>query len=120
MNRELSLEEVHKETLNVLKKIDEICEHNDIKYSIMYGTLIGYMRHNGFIPWDDDMDVCMLRPEYDKFVAYCNEHEEELYPFKLSQNIQPMIILLIYKDFVIPDLRWLKRMDYLMRGWDYL
>ena len=43
MNRELSLEEVHKETLNVLKKIDEICEHNDIKYSIMYGTLIGYM-----------------------------------------------------------------------------
>ena len=86
MNRELSLEEVHKETLNVLKKIDEICEHNDIKYSIMYGTLIGYMRHNGFIPWDDDMDVCMLRPEYDKFVAYCNEHEEELYPFKLMSK----------------------------------
>lgn len=86
MNRELSLEEVHKETLNVLKKIDEICEHNDIKYSIMYGTLIGYMRHNGFIPWDDDTDVCMLRPEYDKFVAYCNEHEEELYPFKLMSK----------------------------------
>lgn len=86
MNRELSLEEVHKETLNVLKKIDDICEHNDIKYSIMYGTLIGYMRHNGFIPWDDDMDVCMLRPEYDKFVAYCNEHEEELYPFKLMSK----------------------------------
>ena len=86
MNRELSLEEVHKETLNVLKKIDEICEHYDIKYSIMYGTLIGYMRHNGFIPWDDDMDVCMLRPEYDKFVAYCNEHEEELYPFKLMSK----------------------------------
>ena len=67
MNRELSLEEVHKETLNVLKKIDEICEHNDIKYSIMYGTLIGYMRHKGFIPWDDDADVAMLRPEYEKF-----------------------------------------------------
>lgn len=83
MCKELSLEEIHKETLNVLRKIDEICKVNNIKYNIMYGTLLGYVRHNGYIPWDDDMDITMLRPDYDKFIAYCKNYEDEILPFKL-------------------------------------
>jgi lipopolysaccharide cholinephosphotransferase len=53
--------------LNVLVRFDEFCKRNDIKYSIAYGTALGAIRHKGFIPWDDDIDVIMLRSEYKKF-----------------------------------------------------
>lgn len=53
--------------LNTLLKFNEFCEINNIKYTIAYGTALGAIRHKGFIPWDDDIDVIMLRPEYDKF-----------------------------------------------------
>lgn len=80
----LSLEEIHIETLNVIKKIEDICEIIDVKYFITYGTLIGAVRHKGFIPWDDDFDIMMLRPDYDKFVAYCEKHAEELFPYRIA------------------------------------
>ncbi len=81
--KELTVQEIHKNTLKILEKIIEICEENDIGYFLAYGSLIGAIRHKGFIPWDDDLDIMMLRPEYDKFLKYCYEHGKELYPFKL-------------------------------------
>lgn len=69
--------------LVVLKKIITICKENDISYTVGYGTLLGTIRHKGFIPWDDDCDIVMLRPEYDRFVQYCNDHQETLKPYKL-------------------------------------
>lgn len=65
--KEMTIEDVHGVTLNIMKEIHEFCVANDIKYSLAYGSLIGAIRHTGFIPWDDDIDVWMTRPMYEKF-----------------------------------------------------
>lgn len=66
--KELTGQELKKICLNILKYIDEICRKNKISYFIGFGTLIGAIRHKGFIPWDDDIDVCMFREDYKKFI----------------------------------------------------
>lgn len=71
--RKLSDEEYKNTVLNVLVTIDKICREHDIEYYLAYGTLIGAVRHNGFIPWDDDADIIMLRKEYNKLRDIINK-----------------------------------------------
>jgi len=67
--RELSLKELQNLSLNILSDVHNFCECYHLKYSLAYGTLIGAIRHRGFIPWDDDVDIIMPRPDYEKFCA---------------------------------------------------
>ena len=50
--------------INLLIAFDRMCKEHNLKYSVCYGTLLGAIRHKGFIPWDDDLDVCMPVPDY--------------------------------------------------------
>ncbi len=59
--------------LQVLVNFDSFCRKHNISYSLAYGSMLGAIRHKGFIPWDDDIDIFMLREEYDKFVKLWNE-----------------------------------------------
>ncbi len=73
--KELSLQEIHEIELRLLKQFHQICQKQEFRYSLCAGSLIGAVRHQGFIPWDDDIDVIMPRPDYDRFICFCKENE---------------------------------------------
>lgn len=82
-NPPMSMEEIQSVSLEILKKIADICEDQGLRYSLAWGTLIGAVRHHDFIPWDDDVDIQMPRSDYLKLKAYFKTHAKELYPLRL-------------------------------------
>ena len=73
--KEMTLKDIQSVSLDVLKEFHRFCVENNLKYSLAYGTLIGAVRHKGFIPWDDDVDILMPRPDYNRFVSLYKDNE---------------------------------------------
>lgn len=124
-NKPISIDESKELQIELLKTIHEICEKYGLTYYMMFGSLIGAVRHHGFIPWDDDIDICMPRKDYAKFFellnqeqahgmrAVCCENEDKYYlPFGkvintltiLKENVSCSYELGIYVDVFPLDL----------------
>lgn len=74
--------------LEILKVIDTFCRAHGIRYSLYAGTLLGAVRHKGFIPWDDDLDICLTRHEYNRFVKAWIEESPEGYVIQ-NKEVDP-------------------------------
>lgn len=81
--KELTLKELQGVCLDILKDVHAFCVSKGIQYSVSDGTMIGVVRHQGFIPWDDDVDLIMPRPDYERF---CAEYRSEKYQLICPEN----------------------------------
>jgi len=80
------LKHYQQKLLGILQYIDDICQKNGIHYFLAYGTLIGAVRHHGFIPWDDDADICLSREDYKKLCKAIVEDNDPRYKFASLDN----------------------------------
>lgn len=84
MKRQLSADEIKSRELSILLELDRICAENNLTYMLAYGTCLGAIRHGGFIPWDDDIDVFMPRADYEKLYTLFEQGIDT--PYKLATH----------------------------------
>ena len=81
--KEMTLRELQLFSLEIMKEVHQFCMDHHIDYSLLDGSLIGAIRHKGFIPWDDDIDIVLRRPDYERF---CQIYRSDRYKLKCREN----------------------------------
>ena len=84
--KRLTVEEYKQVELDILIKVDQICREHQINYFLFAGTLIGAVRHKGFIPWDDDIDISMMRADYDRLAKVIQSGDYGLNFIRIEEN----------------------------------
>ena len=95
------LQKIHKHELIILQEIIRICEKNGIQYFTYAGTTLGAVRHGGFIPWDDDIDIGMMRDDYERFIQCCQSDLDER--FVLEHFVTNPYTLTYYAKICLKD-----------------
>lgn len=83
---ETMLRQLQLTQLEILSVFDQFCRAHDLKYSLYAGSLLGAVRHKGFIPWDDDLDVCMLRVDYERLLSLWEQDRPEGFVLQNKEN----------------------------------
>jgi len=88
--RKVLKDEIKKIELELLTLVDKVCRKNNIEYSLGGGSLLGSIRHKGFIPWDDDIDIMLTRENYNKLIKLLSHQDEaELWHYSIKETFQP-------------------------------
>lgn len=97
--------EIQNSMVGILAYLKEVCEQNNLKYFLAYGTLIGAVRHKGFIPWDDDIDIWMPRDDYNRLIEILQNSPDERYKLVTFLNhkgyYRPFIKIIDDKTYVV-------------------
>lgn len=96
--KSITFEESKLILLDTLRSIDKCCRENNINYSIAWGTMIGAIRHKGFIPWDDDVDLMMSRKDYNKFIEVYSDPKFKIYTPSRDKNCIQLLTKVYRKD----------------------
>ncbi len=112
----VDLKQLQKKLLEMISDFDKFCSENNIEYSLAYGNVLGAVRHKGFIPWDDDIDVQLTRDNYDKLLAvfkdnekYCLQRDNQDYPLQFSK-------LRLNNSTYIEDIQYRKKYKEIHQG----
>lgn len=108
------LESLREKQIPLLKCIDKVCREHHLRYYLWAGTLLGAVRHQGFIPWDDDMDIAMPRPDYNLLMEHYREwmpqpyevigpHNRPDYPYPFAKAVDASTTLIERPDFNFPE-----------------
>ena len=81
-----NVNQLHRRILRILLAVDQCCQAHGLRYYIWAGTMIGAVRHRGFIPWDDDIDIAMPRPDYEQLIAHSREWLPTPFEFVCAEN----------------------------------
>ena len=86
MKKTINVEELKQIQLDILNFVDGYCKKNNLKYYLAYGTLLGAVRHKGYIPWDDDIDILMFREDYEKFVTTFKDERYKVFATEVNDK----------------------------------
>lgn len=109
IEKKLTLKEIQFEEKEMLKEIISFLKDKKLTYYIWFGSFLGAIRHEGFIPWDDDIDLAMVRTEYNKLIEYLKSHEnkitDKLYceGYELGNNNDFLILKVYNKNIRVKD-----------------
>ena len=121
--KKLSLPEIHAELMEQLHDVAAICQRHGIEYNLMCGTLLGAVRHKGFIPWDDDVDLLMTRENFEKFRRVYPQECDKRFELTYLDTWTPRVMnrdpekAAAFTDFFIldpvPEAGWKRRLWFL-------
>lgn len=103
--KEIDIDELKKIQLNILNVVSEYCKKSQIKYFLCFGTLIGAVRHQGYIPWDDDIDIAMLRSDYEKLINDFNGYDSlyKVYTTKNTDGFPYPFAKIVFQNSIVEE-----------------